>query len=194
MVLEAAQNDDSAGSIALLSAIWKIDPELLNPPSWIDLCESAIKWGTPEILQHLWDLYQIPESDRHIENHMIVMAVRFRKSGGIRMLEYLLDRGLDIDYRIVTDTDEEVPYEGDPLWHTERLMEFHMAPISRRLTALHAAAFQGNAVAVKYTLERGATVDSQDGLGQTARYIANRDSHRTVVDVIVAHERDFYRI
>ncbi|KAL6697210.1 NACHT and ankyrin domain protein [Trichoderma pleuroticola] len=188
LVLEAVVSDDSAGSVAMLSAIWEVNPELMKPDGRVDFTETAIKGGTPEILQHLWDLYGIPESDRHIDNEMIVQAVRNRKSGGIRMLEYLLGKGLDINYRTVTDSDEEVPWQGDPIFHSERLYAFHLAPISRRLTALHAAAFRGNAVAVKYLLERGATVDSQDGLGQTARYIANRDGHKAVVEVIDAHE------
>lgn len=46
----------------------------------------------------------------------------------------------------------------------------------------------GNAVAVKYLLETGATVDSQGGLGQTARHIANRDGHKAVGEVTDAHE------
>ncbi|UKZ56964.1 hypothetical protein TrVGV298_010812 [Trichoderma virens] len=145
LVIEAVLSDDSAGSIAMLSAIWEVNPELMRPSGSVDLCESSIEG----------------------------------------------DRGLDINYRTVTDSDEEVPWQGDPIFHSERLYAFHLAPISRRLTALHAAAFRGNAVAVKYLLERGAKVDSQDGLGQTAKYIANRDGHRAVVEVIDAHERGF---
>lgn len=108
----------------------------------------------------------------------------------------LLDRGLDIDYRTVIDSDEEVPWQGDPIFHSERLCAFHLAPISRRLTALHAAAFRVNAVAVTYLLERRATVDSQDGRGQTVRYmyIANRDGHKAVAEVIDVHERGLLRI
>ncbi|UKZ82698.1 hypothetical protein TrVFT333_010493 [Trichoderma virens FT-333] len=100
--------------MAMLSAIWEVNPELMRPSGSVDLCESSIEGGTPEILQHLWDLYGVSESDRHLDNEMIVQAVRTRQSGGIRMLEYLLDRGLDINYRTVTDSDEEPIDDEDP--------------------------------------------------------------------------------
>lgn len=181
--ISAIHSDDSVGSTALLSAIWDVNPDLIN----LTNVKSAIAGGTPEIVEHLWELLGVSESDRGPENDMLIEAVRYRDSGGVRMLEWLLSRGLDINYRTVTDSDEEVPWSGDPREHSERLYIFSQAPISRRLTALHAAAWKGNAEAVEYLLKKGATVDALDGLGQTARYIAERDGHKAVVDVIDAH-------
>ncbi|ETR97502.1 hypothetical protein M419DRAFT_12646 [Trichoderma reesei RUT C-30] len=44
------------------------------------------------------------------------------------------------------------------------------SPISRRKTALHAAAFPGNAELVMYLSSRGADVDAQDGLTEGKKY------------------------
>lgn len=185
LLLDAATGNNPAESIDLLDAIHKTDPTfIVSDPLYKDsVFEFAIRSGTPEALQHLWTLYKVPEADR-LKDDMLIVAVEANKTGGLKMLGWLLNQGLNVNYRRVTESDEEVPYSGDPRETAERYYAFQQAPISRRKTALHAATFVGNAEVVKYLLSRGANVDAQDGLGQTARYIAERDGHEAVVKVI----------
>ncbi|KAL7931771.1 hypothetical protein V8C35DRAFT_110041 [Trichoderma chlorosporum] len=184
LLYNAVTADDEAGSIDLLDSIQKADSNFLDSEPWHkhSVFEGVLKSGTPEVLQHLWKLYKVPEEDR-LKDHMLIEAAINKKPGGLRMLGWLLDQGLNVNYRRVTESDEEVPYLGDPREAAERFYQFQQAPISRRKTALHEATRAGNVEGVKYLLSRGANVDAQDGLGQTARFIAQRDGH---VDVVTA--------
>ncbi|KAL7810717.1 NACHT and ankyrin domain protein [Trichoderma aethiopicum] len=188
LLFNAATGKDAADSLDLLDAIHETDTGFLTSEPWFKptAFDLVLKSGTPEVLQRLWELYEVPETDR-LEDDMLIVAAEAQKSGGLSMMGWLLDQGLDVNYRRVTESDEEVPYLGDPREAAERLYAFQQAPISRRKTALHAAAFLGNAELVKYLLSRGADVDAQDGLGQTARYIAERDGHEAVVEAIDDH-------
>ncbi|KAL7907060.1 NACHT and ankyrin domain protein [Trichoderma velutinum] len=185
LLFDAARGGNSEESIELLDAIVNVDPNFLFSEDWFQKTafDFVIQAGTPEVLQHLWKLYKVPEAER-LKDDLLIVNTEGNNTGGLTMLGWLLDQGLDVNYRRVTESDEEVPYSGDPRETAERWYAHQLAPLSRRKTALHAATSMRNAEAVKYLLSRGANVDAQDGLGQTARFIAERDGHVEVVKVI----------
>ncbi|KKP02358.1 hypothetical protein THAR02_05558 [Trichoderma harzianum] len=185
LLFDAARGENSEESIDLLDTIVKIDPNFLVSEDWFQKTslEFAIQSGTPKVLQHLWKLYKVPEAER-LKDDLLIVNAEGNNTGGLTMLGWLLDQGLDVNYRRVTESDEEVPYSGDPRETAERWYAHNQRPLSQRKTALHAATAMRNAEAVGYLLSRGANVDAQDGLGQTARFIAERDGNEEIVKVI----------
>ncbi|KAJ3569829.1 hypothetical protein NPX13_g5950 [Xylaria arbuscula] len=75
------------------------------------------------------------------------------------MLTLLLDRGLDIDYRVTTRVPLYV--QRDP-WGSDYYVQ-------ERMTALHTAAKKGNKDAVRFLISRGAKRDVPDFHKDTAR-------------------------
>ncbi|KAL7792856.1 hypothetical protein V8C43DRAFT_52061 [Trichoderma afarasin] len=185
LLFDAARGENSEESIDLLDTIVKVDPNFLTSEDWFQKTslEFAIRSGTPQVLQHLWKLYKVPEAER-LKDDLLIVNAEGNNTGGLTMLGWLLDQGLDVNYRRVTESDEEVPYSGDPRETAERWYAHSLRPLSRRKTAIHAATAMKNAEAVRYLLSRGANVDAQDGLGQTARFIAERDGNAEIVKVI----------
>ncbi|KAI1354383.1 hypothetical protein F5Y01DRAFT_273968 [Xylaria sp. FL0043] len=134
----------------------------------------AEKHDDPSLLRDT--LARLPP-DTKLEPWLLRTVVQDRSQGGVEMLAALLDhrdsdgRGLNINYRDKKRVSRAVlmdAWSGD-WWYQESL------------TALHKAAQNGNADAVRFLISRGANVDEPEYNGLTARDLALKAGHHEVV-------------
>lgn len=143
------------------------------------LCE-----GTPEILQYIWTMYDITP---RLEDDMVIQSIEWRDEGGVEMLKYLLDQGLDANYM----RKESLPNDigpTDPRDRAEQEMARGLLGLFSTKTALLAAAGRGNGEAVEYLLQRGANPKIADGSKQTPYAIATKNGFSDVAAVIKSHK------
>jgi hypothetical protein len=178
MVIKAACSHDAEAGITLLNTLKGAgyDEWLRNPAYKYALPLMALVLSTPSLLQYLRDAFDVSTPP---EPNMIILAVEGRESGGVEMLTWLLGHGLDVNFRRPVG-----PPPSDPRERAEQEMANRANGISDQKTALHAAAWQGNAEAVKFLLEQGANPLIQDGKGQTAEAIARRRGWEEVADML----------
>ncbi len=201
----AVTSGNGADGVALLDALRAAGFDFHGNPVYRQMLpDLALACGVPEVLRHVWDLYS--DSDPaaaapppRLHNDMLTIAVEARPAGGVEMLRWLLSHGLDVNYvRDPADTtrpsfvrdpgDEDRPgHVNDPREAAEQWYGRQQSRISSRKTALHAAAWKGNAEAVEFLLQHGALANSEDGFGQTARQIAERNGHERVVQLLDSH-------
>lgn len=136
----------------------------------------ALAVGVPAVLQYVRDVYSTTDP---VIPDMLISAVEARKSGGVEMITWLLDQGLDINYLRVPGPEPRT----DPRDQAERDWALRQRPTSEKKTALHAAAYKGNAEAVQFLLERGADPHLVNGIGQKVDAIARGGGHENVVEV-----------
>lgn len=163
-------------SISLFEALrsagyteWAEDEELKYR-----LLDLALALSGPEVVRYLWDVCSVPEV---FTNHMLVDAVKSRPSGGVEMIAWLLEQGLDVNWL----TPPAQKTSNDPRDQAERDYYNNLHPTSDVFTALHGAAFKGNLEATEFLLEHGADPSIEDGLGQLARKIAAHEGHHELV-------------
>ncbi|KAI1281723.1 hypothetical protein F5Y07DRAFT_267649 [Xylaria sp. FL0933] len=134
----------------------------------------AEKHDDPSLLRDI--LARMPPNTK-LNPWMLRTVVRVRSQGGAEMLAVLLDyrdsdgQGLDINWRdkkkitiaMLTDV-----WSGD-WWYQDSL------------TALHKAAENGNADAVRFLISKGANIDEPECNGLTARDLALKAGHHEVV-------------
>lgn len=107
-------SSDATASIALIDAI-KSTPgyESFLFTMMLDIkdfCRTCAIPGEPEVLQYLWKIYSTTDS---ASNDLLVIAPGARKVRGVRMIEWLLGQGLDVNYLTVP---EKAQPQGDPIW------------------------------------------------------------------------------
>lgn len=189
LLTHAANCPDGEGGLALFSALRGAGYEDWMSDSWCkeDLPDRALHLGSPRILRYLWDVYSINE---YFESNLLIKAVESRQSGGVEMINWLLEQGLDVNYmRIPLHPDPEI--RGvDPRDRAERDWAYRHRPWSSKKTALHAAAWKGNMEAARFLLERGANPHMQNGLGQTADIIARGGGYEDLANLVESKMRE----
>jgi hypothetical protein len=174
----AACSHDGEAGIALFKAMRHAGCiSWLNHP--IDqkiLPELALRLSTPSLLYYIHDAYVIREPPTP---DMLVKAIESRTNGGIEMLTWLLEQGIDVNY-----ISPGSPLVGTSRDLAEEQMMLMAGPGTNVKTALHAAAYKGNMEAVRFLLQKGADPLLEDGIGQTAETVARRGGHLLVAEVL----------
>jgi hypothetical protein len=110
------------------------------------------------MLQHLLDFFsmQKPEDD------LILSAVSDKKMGGVDILNFLVESGIDVNW-VRPPSNAPCGGWGDP----REQAQMEAAGYAGSETALHLAAHNGNLEAVRWLLDHGARTDLRDSLGRT---------------------------
>ncbi|KAK6834921.1 hypothetical protein PG987_009615 [Apiospora arundinis] len=184
----AAQSRSVQAGIAYFEAARVAQPTLAtDPTSRLTLPATALQNSdTPDLFKYLCDLLSVPET---VTNDMFVLALveRHSGSGGVETLRWMLDKKkLDVNWAYHFDYPMEAT--GTPGRDRAELEQsFPRCMRERSVTALHAAAIKGNAEAVRFLLERGASPEIRTGLGFTAKRLAEVYKQTKVVDVFQQH-------
>lgn len=179
----AAASPEPEEGIALFNALkgagydsWLTNRQMKNSFPGIALALSG-----PSLFQYLRDVYSITKP---LTPNMLIQVAEARKSGGVEMLSWLLEQGLDINFMRVPDRPDRDFSGMDPRERAEQEMAYHQRPWSDEKTALHAAAWMGNVDAVRFLLEQGADPRMENGIGQTADVIARAGGHEEIANLV----------
>lgn len=176
----ARTSGDAAGGIALFEAMKAVgfDKWLSDPMLKTNSLLSAIMSSRPAVVEYLWDTLSL---DKTVTSDMLITAVEERKTG-TEMLRWLLERGgdgLDVNFKRTPP-----PRQLGSLDRAESEMIEKETLVSTTMAPLHAAAYAGNAEAIRFLLERGADPHALNGLGKTAGAIAEKNGHKEVFEIL----------
>lgn len=131
--------------------------------------------GDPAMVQYMEKVFSLPET---LHNDDLVSTLVGREHGGIEMIQWMLDRGLDVNWVIQPKTPSN-PRERAEMEHAEGISRG-----SNRFAALHATAAAGNMEAARFLLEKGASPFIKDGKGNTPRDVAEMYNKPEVVQLL----------
>lgn len=183
LINRAAYSSDAESGMALFSALKGAgdDDWMTNELYKQNLPERALRLGAPRVFQYLRDLYTISEP---LEANMIIQAVESRQSGVVEVISWLLDQGLDVNFLQIPLHPDPDTRAVDPRDKAEQPWKYSERPWSSKKTALHAAAWKGNADAVHFRLERGANPHTKNGLGKPADIIARSGGYEESAEMV----------
>lgn len=169
----AAQSRDAQVGIAYFEAARVAQPNIAtDPTNRLMLPAMALQNSdTP-------DMFVLSLAERHSGN------------GGVETLRWMLDeKKLDVNW--VYHFDYPMEATGAPGRDRAELEQsFPRCMREQSVTALHAAAIKGNAEAVRFLLDRGASPEIRTGLGFTAQRLAEVYKHIEVVGVFQQMQHD----
>lgn len=187
-LIYAVQSPDASSGIELFQAIAESGFDLSKNDYATSLPNLAAASSEPQMLQHLLSHFSIPRPN----DALILTAVQSRTSGGANMIRFLLNQGISVNYHTPASSRASLPSDSDPYNGygdpRARAEAEYAAAFSRYRgacdTALHLAAQNGNADAVRVLLDRGARRGMLDGRGRTPFGRARAHGRDGVLDML----------
>ncbi|KAK8064544.1 hypothetical protein PG994_007182 [Apiospora phragmitis] len=139
---------------------------------------------SPDLFRHLCDMLSAPET---VTNDALVLTLVERRAGGVAMLRWMLDETkLDVNWVYHFDYPASAG-RGDARERAQWDAALLRCERQKSATALHAAAINGNAEAVRFLLDCSASTEIRTGRGNTAQMLAEQREQGEVVEVFQQH-------
>lgn len=111
-------------------------------------------------------------------------ALLIAASSNPRIIELLIDRGFDIDWRPPNSSSPESDKSNSSRNSSKHSSSRRKEDSVEGKTALHIAATMGNIEAVRILLKNGARIDIRDGDGKTAEKVAGEHKMKAVEEML----------